>query len=132
MEFIIPTWLEDKIKEGEYNTRYPYGEVSDIPLHTDTPSMLFLDSLYRSCETYNILLKKHNWKPQEARNVLPNSLKTELVMTANIREWRKILYLRGSNDAHPQMRALMNSLREFLISSGAMLFFKDVEVNKPS
>ena len=42
--------------------------------------------------------------PQEARAVLPNSLKTEVVMTANIREWRHFLKLRCSPAAHPQMR----------------------------
>lgn len=43
-------------------------------------------------------------KPQEARSVLPNSLKTEIVMTANLREWRYFLKLRTSKAAHPQMR----------------------------
>lgn len=43
-------------------------------------------------------------KPQDARSVLPNSLKTEVVMTADIREWRHFLRLRCSPAAHPQMR----------------------------
>ena len=42
--------------------------------------------------------------PQEARAVLPNSLKTEIVMTANIREWRHFFNVRCSKKAHPQMR----------------------------
>lgn len=42
--------------------------------------------------------------PQEARSVLPNSLKTEVVMTANLREWRHFFRLRCSKAAHPQMR----------------------------
>lgn len=42
--------------------------------------------------------------PQEARAVLPNSLKTELVMTADMREWRHFLKLRCHPTAHPQMR----------------------------
>lgn len=44
--------------------------------------------------------------PQEARSVLPNSLKTEIVMTANYREWRHFLKLRCDEAAHPQMREL--------------------------
>ena len=44
--------------------------------------------------------------PQEARAVLPNSTKTEIVMTANLREWRHFLKLRTSTAAHPQMREL--------------------------
>lgn len=44
---------------------------------------------------------------QEARSVLPNSLKTELVMTANLREWRHVMELRCAPDAHPQVREIM-------------------------
>jgi thymidylate synthase (FAD) len=49
-------------------------------------------------------LLNHGCSPQEARAVLPNSLKTELIMTANIREWRHFLRLRCGKGAHPQMR----------------------------
>lgn len=45
--------------------------------------------------------------PQQARSILPNSLKTEIVITANIREWRHIFSLRTSKAAHPQMRQIM-------------------------
>ncbi len=48
--------------------------------------------------------------PQEARSVLPNSLKTEVVMTCNLREWRHILGLRCSRAAHPQIREVMLEL----------------------
>lgn len=52
--------------------------------------------------------------PQEARLVLPNSLKTEIVMTANLREWRHVLDLRCAKTAHPQMQQLMKPvLAEF-------------------
>lgn len=51
------------------------------------------------------------WTPQEARSVLPNSLKTEIVVTANLREWREIFRQRCSPAAHPQMRELMIPLR---------------------
>lgn len=46
-------------------------------------------------------------KAQEARSVLPNSLKTEIVMTANPREWRHVFNMRTSNAAHPQIRQIM-------------------------
>ncbi len=63
----------------------------------------------RAEEAYFNLL---NWglSPQEARAVLPNSLKTEVVMTANIREWRHFLKLRTSKAAHPQMREVATQL----------------------
>lgn len=49
--------------------------------------------------------------PQEARSVLPNSLKTEVVMTANLREWRWFFEKRAHKAAHPQMRELAYPLR---------------------
>lgn len=56
--------------------------------------------------------------PEEARAVLPNSLKTELIMTANIREWRHFLKLRTANAAHPQMkevaRPLLNKFKQLI------------------
>ena len=51
-------------------------------------------------------LIKCGMKPQMARSVLPNSLKTEIVMTANLREWRHFFFLRAAKPAHPQMRQL--------------------------
>ena len=54
-----------------------------------------------------LMLIKNGAAPQEARSVLPNSLKTEVVMTANFREWRHVFRLRTSVKAHPQMRQVM-------------------------
>jgi thymidylate synthase (FAD) len=50
--------------------------------------------------------------PQEARSVLPNSLKTELVVTMNLREWRHFVKLRASQAAHPQIREIVVPLLE--------------------
>lgn len=63
------------------------------------------------CETVYFELLKQGATPQEARSVLPNSLKTEVVMTANPREWRHIFTVRCHRDAHPQMREVMLPLR---------------------
>lgn len=64
-------------------------------------------------ESYFAMLRA-GCTPQEARAVLPNSLKTELVMTADMREWRHFLRLRCSAAAHPQMREVAGLvLREF-------------------
>ena len=68
---------------------------------------------YKSWRTAMFVAEKEyfsmlNWgcTPQEARSVLPNSVKTEVVMTANLREWRHFLKLRTAKAAHPQMREL--------------------------
>jgi thymidylate synthase (FAD) len=65
---------------------------------------------WRTCcelaeEAYFYLLNS-GARPEEARSVLPSSLKTEIVMTANLREWRHVFELRCSKKAHPQMRQL--------------------------
>lgn len=62
---------------------------------------------------------------QEARAVLPNSLKTELIMTANIREWRHFLKLRTSPAAHPQMREVADMLLE-QVNFILPVFFDDI------
>lgn len=67
-------------------------------------------------------LLEYGYSPQSARTVLPNSLKTELVMTANIREWRNILNLRTSAAAHPQMREIMMQLLEMFHEKLPVLF----------
>ena len=65
--------------------------------------------------------------PQEARSVLPNSLKTEVVMTANLREWRHFFKLRTAPAAHPQMREvaipLLRRMQELV-----PVVFDDLEV----
>lgn len=63
--------------------------------------------------------------PQEARAVLPNSLKTEIIMTANIREWRHFLKLRTSPAAHPQMREVADMLLE-QVNFILPVFFADI------
>lgn len=60
--------------------------------------------------------------PQEARSVLPNSLKTEVVMTADVREWRHFLKLRCSPAAHPQMREAALMLLEMCHKNIPVLF----------
>lgn len=56
-------------------------------------------------QTYMSMIRRGR-SPQEARSVLPNSLKTELYMTMNIREWRHFFRLRCVPSAHPQMREI--------------------------
>lgn len=72
-------------------------------------------------------MMKYGASPQEARSVLPNSLKTELVTTMNLRELRHFLRLRTSPAAHPQMREVANALAVELVSRYPA-FFDDLEV----
>ena len=63
-------------------------------------------------------------KPEIARSVLPLSTATEIIMTANIREWRNVLKLRSSHNmrAHPQMRSIIDRLLAELKSKIPVLF----------
>jgi thymidylate synthase (FAD) len=64
----------------------------------------------KACEDAYFKLLDIGLLPQEARAVLPNSLKTELVMTANLSEWKHFFDLRTDNAAHPQMREVARPL----------------------
>jgi len=65
-------------------------------------------------DAYFSLLDK-GCSPQIARSVLPNCLKTEIVMTANLREWRHFIKLRGSKEAHPQIRPIAFTIWDTLM-----------------
>lgn len=80
-----------------------------------------------SAEMYYFNMINEGATPQEARSVLPNSTKTEIVITANYREWRNFFKLRTASVAHPQMvevtRPLLEELKEKL-----PIIFDDIEV----
>lgn len=103
----LASFCQESTRYCNYGSGKFGGEITVIkPCFCDETRMGY----YRwksSCEeserSYFMLLE-YGWTPQEVRSVLPNSLKTEVVMTANIREWRHFLKLRCSPDAHPQMR----------------------------
>ena len=90
-----------------------------------TAEFEFWKKAMKDAEAYYLFLVSHS-KPEEARCVLPLSLKTELVMTANIREWRHFLKLRTSAFSHPQMRQvtipLLNELKSLI-----PVVFDDIE-----
>lgn len=101
------------------------------PMWWDTSSMefqLWQYSMKEAADAYMSLLEQ-GATPQQARTVLPNSLKTEIVVTANMREWRHIFSLRCDTAAHPQMRQVMIPImQEFHKRCPAM--FDDMEVCK--
>lgn len=125
--FVIPPWCKE-LKEVEYpcgglkeDYLYLYyvpwesEEIKhpDIPPTNikDLPTKKWLESMWRAEDTY-IKLLHEGWSPQQARSVLPNSLKTEIVITANVREWRHIFTLRCHKASHPQMNEIMRPLHQ--------------------
>jgi len=72
----------------------------------NSPEYFLWESAMRKCEDSYFTLLKRGWKPEQARAVLPNSLKTELVVTMNMRSWRHFFELRTEGAAHPQLREI--------------------------
>lgn len=69
------------------------------------------DELLKHAEdAYMTQVISYGTKPEDARSMLPNALKTEVIMTANFREWRHVFTLRTSERAHPDMRHIMRKL----------------------
>ena len=101
VSFIVPCW--SNIQVGEYQITLLRKEVRHNGRLIDCHQLAigaWLEHLIRSEIVYKDLLAA-KWTPQEARSVLPNSLKTEIVVTGNLREWRHFFKLRCSPKAHP-------------------------------
>ena len=104
--FIIPVWLEHELKGGSYND--DSNKIADIDNQT---TRNFLFSLSDSEEYYFDLIRD-GWQPQQARQVLPNALKTELMMCGFESDWHHFFDLRCSPAAHPSARQLAEAIRE--------------------
>ena len=110
LTFIIPWWIDD-IEEKSYTSFVEYH-----PTKYD-PAKLWFDVCMNSENTYIYLLDK-DWKPEQARNILPLSLKTELYMCGFAEDWEKFFELRTAPNAHSQARELAIPLKEEFIKNG--------------
>lgn len=120
LTFIQPFWVSDEtIKIMEECDGDIFKELEDDNI--DFASLEWFGSMGDAEQAYLHLLEL-GWKPEQARSVLPNSLKTEIVVTANFREWRLIFKQRTSEKAHPQMRELMIPLLEEVRSKIPVIF----------
>jgi len=113
--FIIPPWMD--LCEGDYEVdeNVEWFEIDNETVSVDDlngQTVKWLASLYESESTYQALLEHEGWTPQQARSVLPNSLKTEIIMTANLRRWDHFFTMRCSKYAHPQMQEVANMIWE--------------------
>ena len=110
LTFIQPSWITLNKEIA------PINELCFLSGQYDreNPNLRYLASLVEINYTYLLLLNK-GWKPQEARGILPNSLKTELVVTGFVSDWKHFFELRCDSSAHPQARELEIPLREEFI-----------------
>jgi len=103
MEFIRPVWFSDVPLTDDKTDFIP--NTKEDPART-----IKIDEWVQAmtdAERHYLAQLEAGSRPEQAREVLPNSLKTEIVVTANLREWRHIFDLRCSKKAHPQIQALM-------------------------
>lgn len=118
----IAAYTQESTRYCDYNKK---GDVVFIrpPFWEENtrPYQLWLDMMEHAEQNYKGLIAL-GAKPQEARSVLPNSLKTEVMMTANIREWRHFFKLRTAPAAHPQMREVTVPLLERFKMTFPVLF----------
>jgi len=117
LTFIIPPWIH--IKPGKYGSMEDVYESNGSHIGEDVHE--WLSHLFEVEESYESL-REQKWSPQEARSILPNCLKTELFMTANLREWRHVIKMRTAKGAHPQVVELITSLHNELKSKIPILF----------
>ena len=126
LTFIIPNWLN--LEEGSYKENYLISKQDGEKIKTIGCNELFwnvsssqegrfLEACVWSEHYYMDLINTWSWKPQQARNVLPNSLKTELVMTGFIDDWKHFFELRCDSAAHPQARELAVPLQQLFIDN---------------
>lgn len=105
--FIKPCFLDDSklALYGSYHT----------VIRDKSPESIFIASLNNAEKDYIDLIGL-GWKPQEARAVLPNALKTELIMTGFASDWEHFFSLRDDSRAHPDAQKLAKPLHEEFIN----------------
>lgn len=128
LTFIIPSWLA--IEEGPYGIGHSFGkghfyECNENRIYCDETNkeeffkvLNFLKTLSLSSQVYMSMLNTFGLTPQQARQVLPNALKTELIMTGFVSDWKHFFELRCDQSAHPDARTLAIPLRDEFIKRG--------------
>lgn len=118
--YILPNWM-DEIQLGIHNSTKILIQADGFQEFSannqEICEIAFMSTLAQAEVNYNTLIRL-GWKPQQARAVLPNSLKTELIMTGTIKQWEGFFKLRDAKDAHPQARELAQPLHEEFIKRG--------------
>lgn len=100
--FVIPNWC-NSLKEGS-EQNYPPFEINE-------DEIIFMDALQNAQNSYLSLLKL-GWTPQQARDVLPLSVKSELISCGFKDAWENFFYRRCANDAHPMAREIAIPLQK--------------------
>jgi thymidylate synthase (FAD) len=113
----LASYSQESTRYCNYSKEQFGGSIQVIePPGLDPESWLDWRNTCEEIEAKYMKMLARGIKAQIARSILPNCLKTEIVMTANLREWRHFLKLRTSNKAHPQMVEVANLIKDALLS----------------
>lgn len=122
----LAAYSQESTRYCNYNKEKFSGQISVIePPFSKEVSLHLWHALIEDIESvYRTMVEINAEKPEIARSVLPNCLKTEIVMTCNFREWLHVFSLRSSENprAHPQIREVMDIAKEILISKCPTVF----------
>lgn len=100
---------------SQESTRYvKYDDIEFIPCIDPRGHIYDLEDLYTDLELLYKKLIEDNFKPEDARDILPGSVATTIIVTMNMRELRHFLKLRLSKAAHPQMRELAGMIQDIV------------------
>jgi len=131
--FIIPRWIHDIQEEiastidsltGDSRSYYmDYSENTLMNMLTveDRTVSQYMDTLQKIERCYLDMITLDDGTklvPQQARQILPNCLKTELIMTGTVNQWKQFFELRCAPSAHPDARYLAEQLKNQFISRG--------------
>lgn len=116
LTFIEPCWLEDYNYES--NTYYNGFLAALRAAEANYLNLLKQWEDKIPDKRYKTGFRNNPWTPQQARAVLPNALKTELVMTGFINDWKHFFELRCAPNAHPSARELAIPLSEEFVKKG--------------
>jgi thymidylate synthase (FAD) len=108
--FIKPLWVQTEKEEF-------YGHILTNTIGCSGLDLRYIMSLKKDENAYFDLLDL-GCKPEEAREVLPNSTKTDIIMTGFISDWKHFFELRTAENAHPEMKRLTIPLKEEFIKRG--------------
>lgn len=117
LTYICPCWLDyDRVQElteiANRDNKEVYRMGHDESLSMEERGLCSFVYDMSNHEHGYLFQISVGWKPQEARAVLPNALKTELVMTGFVSDWEHFFKLRDAGSAHPQARELVHPLHE--------------------
>ena len=124
ISFIRPSWMSWEDIDSTYET------ISTEDPTLITPTSIFLNSLFKCNVEYARLLDL-GWKPEQAREILPNCTATEIVMTANFREWINVLNQRSDLNpaAYSEIKIIANQIAKILVDVSPTIFKQFKEIN---